>query len=70
MNKHSPEILELVLEDGTINGIIEVELSNWNGKAIKIPRKKFSEYIKDVHDGEGIYFLICNFKCVYIINSN
>ena len=52
MNNSQPEILELILEDGTVNGVIEVELSNWDGKAIKIPRKKFSEYIGDVSDGE------------------
>ena len=59
MNDYPPKTLELFLVDGTINGVIEVELSNWNGKAIKIPRKKFSEYGKEVLDGEGIYFLIC-----------
>lgn len=58
MFDYPPKTLELFLEDGTINGVIEVELSNWDGKAIKIPRKKFSDYKEDLSH-EGIYFLIC-----------
>ena len=30
--------IELFLVDGDANGLITAELSNWNGKAIKIPR--------------------------------
>ena len=58
MVDYPPKTLELFLEDGTINGVIEVELSNWDGKAIKIPRKKFVEYSNELSE-EGIYFLIC-----------
>lgn len=30
--------IELFLVDGDANGLVTAELSNWNGKAIKIPR--------------------------------
>ena len=59
MAKYPPKTLELFLEDGTINGVIEVELSNWNGKALKIPRKRFTDYKSELSE-EGIYFLICD----------
>ena len=59
MAKYPPKTLELFLEDGTINGVIEIELSNWNGKALKIPRKRFSDYKEELSE-EGIYFLICD----------
>lgn len=31
--------IELFLVNGTADSIITAELSNWNGKAIKIPRE-------------------------------
>ena len=31
--------IELFLVNGTADSLITAELSNWNGKAIKIPRK-------------------------------
>ena len=30
--------IEMFLVDGTADGVVTAELSNWNGKAIKIPR--------------------------------
>lgn len=32
------ETIELFLVNGTANSVVAAELSNWNGKAIKIPR--------------------------------
>ena len=44
--------IEVFLVNGTAESLITAELSNWNGKAIKIPRTEVSacdrEYIKGV----------------------
>ena len=32
------ETIEMFLVDGDAGGLVTAELSNWNGKAIKIPR--------------------------------
>ena len=51
--------IELFLVNGTADSIITAELSNWNGKAIKIPRSEVSSCKrKDIND-VGVYFLIC-----------
>ena len=34
--------IELFWVDGTSDGIITAELSNWNGKGIKIPRTELA----------------------------
>jgi hypothetical protein len=57
MKKHSKTI-KLFLIDGDANGRLSCELSNWTGKAYKIPRTK----IKDCSDRDdmkntGIYLL-------------
>ena len=36
--------IELFLVNGTADSIITAELSNWNGKAIKIPRIEVIQY--------------------------
>ncbi len=51
--------IELFLVDGTANGLVTAELSNWNGKAIKIPRVEVSECKRDDLSQAGIYFLFC-----------
>jgi len=50
--------IELFLMDGTANGRWACELSNWSGKAYKIPRALVSES-KDRRDlnSTGVYFL-------------
>ncbi len=53
-----PKTIKLFLIDGEPNGRITGELSNWTGKAYKIPRIK----IKDSNDREelqnpGVYLL-------------
>jgi len=51
--------IELFLMDGTANGRWACELSNWSGKAYKIPRTLLSES-KDRNDldSTGVYFLL------------
>jgi hypothetical protein len=41
--------IELFLANGTADSIVTAELSNWNGKAIKIPRIELSScYREDI----------------------
>ena len=51
--------IELFLVNGTAESLITAELSNWNGKAIKIPRTEVATCDRDDIKGVGVYFLIC-----------
>ena len=51
--------IELFLVNGTAESLITAELSNWNGKAIKIPRTEVAACDRDDIKGVGVYFLIC-----------
>lgn len=51
--------IELFLVNGTADSLITAELSNWNGKAIKVPRTEVSGCNRDDIKGAGVYFLIC-----------
>ncbi len=51
--------IELFLVNGTADSLITAELSNWNGKAIKIPRTEIVACSREDIHGIGIYFLIC-----------
>lgn len=51
--------IELFLVNGTADSLITAELSNWNGKAIKIPRMEVPSCDRDDVKGAGVYFLIC-----------
>ncbi len=51
--------IEMFLVDGTADGIVTAELSNWNGKAIKIPRTEVAGCGRDDVTGVGVYFLFC-----------
>ena len=51
--------IELYLVNGTADSIITAELSNWNGKAIKIPRIDVSSCKRQDICDPGIYFLFC-----------
>ena len=51
--------IELFLVNGTAESLITAELSNWNGKAIKIPRTEVSSCDRNDIKGVGVYFLIC-----------
>ena len=49
----------MFLVNGTADSLIIAELSNWNGKAIKIPRIEVSSYNRDDITQAGVYFLFC-----------
>ena len=51
--------IELFLVDGKSDGLITAELSNWNGKAIKIPRTEVKTCCRADVKGVGVYFLFC-----------
>jgi GIY-YIG catalytic domain. len=51
--------IELFLVNGTADSLIIAELSNWNGKAIKIPRIEISSWNRDDITQAGVYFLFC-----------
>lgn len=53
------KVIELFLVNGTADSIVTAELSNWNGKAIKIPRTELpSCKLEDITEA-GVYFLFC-----------
>lgn len=62
--------INIFLPTGTSDGPIELEMLNWNGMIIKIPRKEVSTYSDVELDKPGIYFLFCkdegNGESVYI----
>lgn len=45
--------------NGTADSIITAELSNWNGKAIKIPRIEVKNCQREDIQQAGVYFLFC-----------
>ena len=49
--------IELFLVNGTADSLITAELSNWNGKAIKIPRIEIGNCDRDDIKSPGVYFL-------------
>lgn len=51
--------IELFLVNGTADSLITAELSNWNGKAIKIPRIEVGSCGRDDITQAGVYFLFC-----------
>ena len=51
--------IELFLVNGSADSLITAELSNWNGKAIKIPRTEVAACARDDITGVGVYFRIC-----------
>lgn len=51
--------IELFLVNGSADSLITAELSNWNGKAIKIPRIEVSDCNRDDIIQAGVYFLFC-----------
>ena len=51
--------IELFLVNGSADRIITAELSNWNGKAIKIPRIDIPTCNRDDIQQAGVYFLFC-----------
>lgn len=51
--------IELFLVNGTADSLITAELSNWNGKAIKIPRIEVPTCSREDIKQAGVYFLFC-----------
>lgn len=49
--------IEMFLVDGDFNGLVTAELSNWNGKAIKVPRTMVKGLDREDIRGVGVYFL-------------
>lgn len=49
--------ITLFLVDGNADGIVTAELSNWNGKAIKLPRVSVASCNREDIEGVGVYFL-------------
>lgn len=49
--------IELFLINGTADSLIMAELSNWNDKALKIPRIEVSTCNRDDITQAGVYFL-------------
>lgn len=48
--------IELFWVDGTAQGLVTAELSNWSGKGFKIPRTELRR--RDDLTGAGVYFLL------------
>lgn len=51
--------IELFLVNGTADSLITAELSNWNGKALKIPRIEVASCSRNDIAQPGVYFLFC-----------
>ena len=51
--------IELFLVNGSADSLTTAELSNWNGKAIKIPRTEISGCHREDIKGVGVYFWMC-----------
>ena len=51
--------IELFLVNGTADSLVTAELSNWNGKAIKIPRIEIQSCTREDITQAGVYFLFC-----------
>ena len=51
--------IELFLVNGTAESLVTAELSNWNGKAIKIPRTEVQQCNREDIKNVGVYFLFC-----------
>lgn len=49
----------MFLADGDFNGLVTAELSNWNGKAIKVPRSLVKGLCLEDIQGVGVYYLLC-----------
>lgn len=53
------KLIELFLVNGTADSLVTAELSNWNGKAIKIPRIEVLNCQREDIAQAGVYFLFC-----------
>ncbi len=53
------KVIELFLANGTADSLVIAELSNWNGKAIKMPRIEVADCKRGDIEVPGVYFLFC-----------
>jgi hypothetical protein len=51
--------IELFLVNGSADSLVTAELSNWNGKAIRIPRTEIASCDRMDITQAGVYFLFC-----------
>lgn len=51
--------IELFLVNGATDSLVIAELSNWNGKALKIPRIEATSCNRDDITQGGVYCLFC-----------
>ena len=65
--------IELFLVNGTADSLVTAELSNWSGKALRIPRGEVATCTQKEMTQPGVYFLFCkdddNNDAVYIGES-
>ena len=65
--------IELFLVNGSADSLVTAELSNWNGKAIRIPRTEIASCDRTDITQAGVYFLFCkqddDTEAVYIGES-
>lgn len=52
--------INIFLPTGSSDGPIELEMLNWNGRVIKLPRKEVGVYNNDELKKPGVYFLFAN----------
>ena len=57
--KNYGKTIELFFVNGTSDGIVTAELSNWSGRAVKIPRINVKEYDRGGICNIGVYLLYC-----------
>jgi len=51
--------IRLFLIEGNMNGLVSADLSNWTGKAFRIPRIKIKEYsTREEFKSPGVYLLL------------
>lgn len=67
MSKAKAKTINLLLEDGTLNGVISIEDSSWNsGELYSAPRDSVDDLISsDACNKFGVYLLISDDK-VYV----
>ena len=57
--KNYGKTIELFFVNGTSDGIVTAELSNWSGRSVKIPRIYVKDYDRGGICNVGVYLLYC-----------
>lgn len=57
--KNYGKTIELFFVNGTSDGIVTAELSNWSGRSVKIPRINVKDYDRGGICNVGVYLLYC-----------